>query len=124
MPTSVLIRACVDFLQPPYSTDFARKRSTNAYYEGHSEIIDTLLPQLKRKIYSSIWDSIIFKFLLWWLNPSSARLNQDRKEGKELDFWKELQRRPYIIINFPSSQIWHSLCALSQFWEQERLAGG
>ena len=28
---------------------------------GHSEIIDTPLPERKRKIYSSTWDSIILK---------------------------------------------------------------
>ena len=46
------------------------------------------------------------------------------KERKKLNFWKEPQRRPYTMVNFPSSQNCHSLRAFSQFWEEGRIAGG
>ena len=47
-----------------------------------------------------------------------------QEDGKKVNFWKEPQHRPFTIINFPSSQNYHSLRAFSQFWEQGRIASG
>ena len=38
-------------------------------------------PERKRKIYSSTWDSIILRSLLWGLNLSVVCFNQDQKKG-------------------------------------------
>ena len=46
------------------------------------------------------------------------------EDEKKRNFQKELQRRPYTMINFPSSQNCHSLRAFSQFWEESRIADG
>ena len=46
------------------------------------------------------------------------------EEGEKLHFWKEPHRRPYTIINFPSSQNCHSRRVFSQFWEQGGISGG
>ena len=46
------------------------------------------------------------------------------KGEEKLKFRRELQRRPYTIINFPPSQNCHSLQAFSQFWKHDRIAGG
>ena len=85
-------------------------------YEGQCEITD----ERKRMIYSSTWDSIILRCPLWELNPSWDRLHQDRKKGEKVYFWKEPQRRPYTITNFPSSQNCHSIL----FWKNGRIASG
>ena len=59
----------------------------------------------------------IFMYVyVWRLNLSLDRLSQDQKKGK-VNFWKEPQRRPYTIINFPCSQNCHSLYSFSQFWQ-------
>ena len=40
------------------------------------------------------------------------------EKRKKINFWKEPQRRPDTIINFPSSQNCHSLRVFSRFWEE------
>ena len=62
----------------------------NDLYEGHSEAIDTLLLQWKRKIYSRNWDPIISRCSLWELNPSLDRFNQDREKGRSSTFERNL----------------------------------
>ena len=81
-------------------------------------------PEWKRKIYSSTWDSVILRGLLWRLNPSLDRFQPRLEERKKVNFEKEPQSRPFTVINFPSSQNSHSLRAFSQFWEKGRIAGG
>ena len=55
-----------------------------------------------------------------FFGPFLSRL----KERKKVNFWKEPQRRPQTMTNFPSTQNCHSLLAFSPFWEQGRIAGG
>ena len=49
---------------------------------------------------------------------------EPRLEERKTQLLKETSTWPYSIINFPSTQNCHSLHAFSQFWEQERIAGG
>ena len=59
--------------------------STCFHKRRHFELVTTPppLPEQKRKIYSSTWDSNMLGCSLWGLNPSLNRLNQDRKKGKK-----------------------------------------
>ena len=71
---------------------FIQKKSEKLLNEGHSEMIESPPPfsERKRKIYSSNWDSIILRCSLWGFNPSSSRLNQDQKKGKNSTFERNL----------------------------------
>ena len=51
-------------------------------YEGHSEIIDSPLPERKPKIYSSTEDPIILMSSLWKFNHSLNRFNQTERKNK------------------------------------------
>ena len=93
-------------------------------YEDYSEIIIDTPSRTKAKdlfINSRFnYFKVFNKGIESFFRPFEQRL----EEKKKLYFCKEPQRRPYTMINFPSSQNCHSLRALSQFWEQGRIAGG
>ena len=77
-------------------------------------------PNENERLYSPTWDSnCVLRGSLWGIE-SFFRPFEPRPEerGKESIFRKKPQRRPYTIINFPSSQNFHSLRAFSQFWQQ------
>ena len=77
------------------------------YYECHSEVIaipPPPLPERKIKIHSSLWDSNYFKVFTVEVESSSRPFQPRPEERKKVTFRKELQCRPSIMINSPSSQ--------------------
>ena len=93
-------------------------------YKGHSNITDTAPCRTKTKdLFINVRFTHFTVFTVGvksFFRPFEPRL----EERKKVNFWKEPQRCPYTIINFLSSQNFHSLRAFSQFWEQGRIAGG
>ena len=79
------------------------------YTRGHSEIIDIPFPKQKQDSFFNLRSKCVKVFTAEV--ESFFRLLEPRPKER-VNFWKEPQRRPYIIINFPSlSQNGHSLRA-------------
>ena len=88
-------------------------------HEGHSQIIDTPPPSSTKMTNLSI--NLRFnhsKVVTAGVESLFRPFEPKPEERKKVNFWKEPQRHPYTIINFPSSQNCHSLCAFSQFREE------
>ena len=95
-------------------------------YEDHSEIIDTPFPPSRTKTKDLLINLRFncFKVFTEGVEFFFGPVEPSSEERKKVNFQKESQRRPYTIINFPSSQNCHSLRAFSQFWEQGRIVDG
>ena len=90
-------------------------------YKGHSQIIDTPFPKENERFIHQLETQLFYGVSCGgWILLQTVSTKSGRKE-KNSTFEREPQRRPYTIINFPSSQNCHSLHAFSQFWEQERI---
>ena len=81
-------------------------------------------PERNRKMYPSTWNSIYFNVFPVRIKSFFKPFETETKRKEKLNFWKQPQRRPYIMIKFSPSQNCHSLHAFSQFWEQGKIAGG
>ena len=77
----------------------------NRMYEGHSQIIDNPPPsRTETKDLFINWRFNYFKVFTvrdeFFFRPFQPR----PEEKKKIDFWKEPQRCPWTMINFPSSK--------------------
>ena len=89
----------------PTWSSFAR---CAAWYEGHSQIIDTPPPFPNKTKDVSIELRFKYSRVLTVRVQSFFRPFEPRpKERKKVNYWQEAQRRPPTMINFPSSQNSH-----------------
>ena len=94
-------------------------------YKGHSERIDNPLPERKRKLYSSTWDSIIFKEFTVRVQPFFGPFQprpEGRKETTQLSKGTSTSSSHYGLLPF-ESKLPLPACFLSIFRTAENSRG-